>query len=409
MCETLRDIKKDGYTYTSIRVTEPHKDGVPHFHILMYLPEQYVSRLYKEFIRFFPAPRNHKKLTYKNTKGKMRRNGHYICDMVKNIDGVRTTVKMYETMGFQTQIRSAAGYILKYILKSFKNLIDGKEIDYLQAWYVHNKIPRIITTHTLVSQEIYHKASMMDNDWYYLTDIKLNDGLTSDRINDYFKFDDGAGRTIIGDNGLFILENNGKIISTYGSKQYHIKKYRLRFLNFSIHKYSSYLKIPPAQFNIMAIYEIWTPPKNYSFYISRSFDDGTFFVYGGNDDFYLECSDIEYVEYEVQKPITKLSNLELFEQYQDFDFDICFPARYAVIYNEMIDRGLLSDNYTNLNDYNASFDDEVYYEIQTNAVPIKIIDMQDEELISTFKTTNFFDDESYYARLSYEMNKRNLL
>ena len=82
-CETLRDIKKDGYTYTSIRVTEPHKDGVPHFHILMYLPEQYVSRLYKEFIRFFPAPRNHKKLTYKNTKGKMRRNGHYICDMVK--------------------------------------------------------------------------------------------------------------------------------------------------------------------------------------------------------------------------------------------------------------------------------------------------------------------------------------
>jgi hypothetical protein len=400
-CETLRDIKKDGYTYTSIRVTEPHKDGVPHFHILMYVPEQYIPRLYKEFMRFFPAPQNHKKLTFKNTKGKHRRNGHYICDMVKNVNGVRTTVKMYETHGFQTQIRSAAGYILKYILKSFKNLIDGKEIDYLQAWYVHNKIPRLITTHTLVSQEIYHKASMMDNDWHYLTDIKLNDGLTSDRINNYFKFDDGIGRTITGDNGLFILENNGKLISIYGTKQHHVKKYRLRSLSFS--------SIEPKDFNIMAIYEIWIPPKDYSFYISKSFDDGTFFVYGGNDDFFLECSDIEHIEYEVKKPISRLSDVELFDQYHDFDFDICFPARYAVIHNEMIDRGLLSEDYTRANDYNVSFNDDVQYEVQSNTVVTKLRDMKNEELITTFKNANFFDDESYYARLSYEMNKRDLL
>ena len=75
----------------------------------------------------------------------------------------------------------------------------------------------------------------------------------------------------------------------------------------------------------------------------------------------------------------------------------------------MIDRGLLTDDYAHLNDYNASFDDKVHYEIKTNTVETKVRDMQDEELISTFKTTNFFDDESYYARLSYEMNKRNLL
>ncbi|MDQ7046764.1 MAG: replication endonuclease [Sulfurovum sp.] len=117
-CETLRRIKKDGFTYTSIRVTEPHKDGVPHFHILMYVPEQYIPRMYIEFQRFFPAPRNHKKLTYKNTQGANKRNGSKIGE------------NMHETFGFQTEVRSAAGYILKYILKSFRNLIDGEELDF---------------------------------------------------------------------------------------------------------------------------------------------------------------------------------------------------------------------------------------------------------------------------------------
>jgi len=343
-CETLRDIKKSGHTYTSIRVTEPHKDGVPHFHILMYVPEQYISRLYKEFIRFFPAPQNHKKLTYANTKGKYRRNGHYICDMVKSVNGVKTTVKMYETHGFQTQIRSAAGYILKYILKSFRNLIEGKEIDYLQAWYIHNKIPRLITTHTLVSQEVYHKASLLDNDWYYLTDIKLNGNLINDRLNDYFKFDDGFGRTIIGDNGYFLLANCGKIITSYGSKKFTVKKYRLRSLSFSSDK--------PESFNILSIYEIYTPPRQYSFYINKKFDDGTLFSFGNADDFFIEAGVIFYDDIvSDDKSVSQLSDLELFYQYQNFDFDMYVPARYAVIHNEMIDRGLLKAVYVNPNDY----------------------------------------------------------
>jgi hypothetical protein len=333
--------------------------------------------------------------------------------MVKNVNGVRTTVKMYETHGFQTQIRSAAGYILKYILKSFKNLIDGKEIDYLQAWYVHNKIPRLITTHTLVSQEIYHKASMMENDWHYLTEIKLNDGLTSDRINNYFKFDDGIGRTITGDNGLFILQNNGKIISTYGTKQHHIKKIRIRSLNFSKHKYSSYLNIPPASFNIMAIYEIYTPPREYSYYISKVYDDGTFFVFGNNEDFFIQCSDYDsfYSDMVEEKlvPISKMTDFNLYDEYNNFDFDLTLSVRYAVIHNEMIDRGLINAYYKDTNEYNTSFNDEVTFEVEINTPKTKIIDMHDVELIATFKDANFFDDESYYALLSYEMNKRNLL
>ncbi len=37
-------------------------------------------------------------------------------------------------MGFQTNIRSAKGYILKYVSKTFIDLKEKKEIDFLQAW-----------------------------------------------------------------------------------------------------------------------------------------------------------------------------------------------------------------------------------------------------------------------------------
>ena len=310
-------------------------------------------------------------------------------------------------MGFQTQIRSAAGYILKYILKSFKNLIDGKEIDYLQAWYVHNKIPRIITTHTLVSQEIYHKASMMESDWYYLTDIKLNDGLVSDRLNNYFKFDDGAGRTIVGDNGLFVLQNNGKIISTYGSKQKHIKKIRLRSLNFSKHKYSSYLNIPPASFNIMAIYEIWTPPREYSFYISKSFDDGTFFVYGNNEDFFIDAGvTFDFgIEDEKLLPIAKMTDFSLYNEYNDFDFDLKASVRYAMIHNELIDRGLILSEYKRVNEY-SSMD----FALLDTPKEFKYIpNMKDDEVLKEFKELNYLDDEDRYTELARELVKRDLL
>ncbi len=302
-------------------------------------------------MRFFPAPRNHRKITYKNTTGKHRRNGHYVCD----IDGK----KMYETFGFQTQIRSAAAYILKYILKSFRNLIEGNEIDYLQAWYVHNKIPRIISTHTLVSQDIYHKSSLLEDDWYYLTSIKLDGNLKMDRLNNYFKFNDGMGRTITHDNGYFILSNAGCIISTYGSKEFHIKKIRLRSLNFTI-----FADLKPPTFNILDRYEIYTPHKEYSYYISRSYDDGTFFSFGSVDDFFIESgvtSDLEFSlsvindyllfgDYFSHKSPT-LSDQSLFNAYYNFDFDVDNPQRWVYLHNEMVNRGLLSEDFVNVNLY----------------------------------------------------------
>ena len=368
-CETLRNIKKDGFRYTSIRVTEPHKDGVPHFHILMYIPKDYIPSLYEEFYNFFPAPRNRQRLTYRNTTGKHRRDGEYICDMLLERNDNLKTFKMYETFGFQTQIRSAAGYILKYLLKSFKNLIEDKELDYLQAWYVHNKIPRIITTHTLVSQTVYHKVAMIEPCWYYLTHVKRSGGLTVDTLNDYFRFEDETGRTILHDNGFFMLSLDKKILFTYGKKKFFIQKVRMRGLTWSASK--------PKNFKILRIYEIYRTHKEYIYYINTNFKDGTLLSFANSSDFsvthiyelgismdadgeFQGFSDVfgfDTMQDIGHTPVSLLSDLDAFDQYQTFDFDMYVPGRYAILKNSLIDRGLLREEKVNPNDFNSSFYD----------------------------------------------------
>lgn len=366
MCETLRNIKKDGFTYSSIRVTEPHKDGTPHFHILMYVPKQYVLKMYYEFQKFFPAPRNHVKLEkikkYDNSR-----------------DGIEIAEGIFETVGFQTEVRSAVGYILKYILKSFTNLINEEEIDYLQAWYVHNRIPRLITTHTLISQEVYRKTAILEEDWYYLTNIKLKGIYEQDTDNKTFKFDDEMGRKIIGDNGLVMIWNNGKIVASYGSKKNSIKVVRLRSLDFSANKWYQHLpdNAKPASFNILERYAFYVPPKPYSYYITKVFEDGTMFTIGSPTEFILQSGEEsttfnmfdeaayfqngDLFEEETDSlafiSVSRMKDYDLLQHYYNFDFNTHNPARYALVNNELIGRGLLQSHYKNLNDYNKDFHD----------------------------------------------------
>ena len=190
---TLQNLKNNNDRYTFMRVSEPHKDGTPHFHVLFYIKKEYHVSLKREFEKFFPAPQNHKKIFNRD---------------------VNKIGNDYETQGFQTKLFSPAGYILKYILKSFSDLREQKEIDYLQAWYISNKIPRIITSHTLASQKSYHYASILEPDWYYLTNIKLNGNFTQNIYKNYFKFDDGHNRILEYDDGLITLRNHNKLVGS---------------------------------------------------------------------------------------------------------------------------------------------------------------------------------------------------
>jgi len=53
---SLKELTKDERIY--YRVNEPHKDGTPHTHILLYIPKESVARVVKAFTRLFNTKAN---------------------------------------------------------------------------------------------------------------------------------------------------------------------------------------------------------------------------------------------------------------------------------------------------------------------------------------------------------------
>ncbi len=321
----LRKIKKDELTYSYMKVTEPHQNGTPHFHVLMYIPREYLSSVYDHFHKCFPAPQNQAPLT------QLRNN--------RQSDQVIPTKQ--ETQGFQTSINTSAGYILKYILKSFVDVSKGLDVDYLQAWYIINKIPRINTSQTLIPQDIYHSLSILESDWYYLTDIKYNGYYFRDIDKHYFKLvDTFTNRVLIGDSGSFFIYNNGRLVATYGTKKYHLPKLRLKSFKFTITK--------PHQFYLLYRYTIY---KGINYSYKR--DESTT-VYEDDTQVCIEVSDY------TNPSVKKLSVFSLMELYMNFDFDKMIPEKFCTVRNEMIDRGLLYEPLGEYSDYNTDFDKDYF-------------------------------------------------
>ncbi len=159
-----------------------------------------------------------------------------------------------------------------------------------------------------------------------------------------------------------MISHRGKIVSSYGSKKYTPKKIRLRSLDFSINKWYQHLPstAKPAGFNILQRFIFYVPPKPYSYYITKVYDDGTIFSIGTLNDFFMtfDHNFDDSVSLDTLLPVSKMSDFSLFNHYKSFDFDIHNPARYALVNNEMIDRGLLKDKYLSPNDFSMSFYDD---------------------------------------------------
>jgi hypothetical protein len=186
-------IKKQGFKPHYIRVAEPHKkDGVPHIHMMLYIPTQFKEILLQVFKDYFPAPQNLKPLAGTN-------------------DG--------QLNGFQWDIKSAPAYILKYLFKSFLDVESGNEIDELQAWYIKHRILRCITSHSVVPAWVYRKVYPLEHDWHYLTDIKNNSIFECSREDDYFMFEDEYNRVIKYDKGVYQLFNQDRLIKQFGTKK----------------------------------------------------------------------------------------------------------------------------------------------------------------------------------------------
>ncbi len=186
-------IKKDGFKAHYIKCIEPHKkDGVPHLHMMLYVPTHYLKPLLALYKQYFPTRQNTMKL--------------------KNCDEGQIN-------GFQWKIESAPAYILKYIFKSFIDVENQSELDYLQAWYIKNRILRCVTSHSLIPAWVYRKVLPLEKDWFYLTEMKETGIVEWSKEDDYFRLEDEYKRTLCYEKGVYKLMYKDRIIKQFGERK----------------------------------------------------------------------------------------------------------------------------------------------------------------------------------------------
>ena len=196
-----KKMKAEGHKVGYLFSTEPHKSGVPHSHVLLYIPEHYKLNILKEFKKIFTAPRNlsQDKLTQ------------------EQIDNE-------EINGFQWTLSNPVGYVMKYCTKSFIDIQNEELLDELQSWYIKHRIARISMSHTLVPQWVYKKIYPLESDWLYLSELKINSICEWSQKDDTFEFyDDYKKQTLKYDNGLYQQFIDGKLIREFGTKKKVIK------------------------------------------------------------------------------------------------------------------------------------------------------------------------------------------
>lgn len=289
----FKHLKKSGKQFIYLKASEPHKDGVPHFHVLMWIPKDHFDNFKKDFVRYFPAPQNHKPLPSGN-------------------DG--------DTQGFQTLIKNPVGYIMKYATKSFMDLRTGEDMNYLQAWYIKNKIRRITTSHSTIPQWVYQKCYFIEKDWYHLTDILKRDPLLCEwsQKENTFTLIEENGRCLEYDNGVLTLKYIG---SDFIIRQTGTPKEKTTITTTKIEK------VPGT----------WSPALPQNKAVDLIIDD-THYLY----------RDGEIYNFTPQ-PI-RMSDLELWEYFHyQMDIETVNPHHFAHTHNEMIKRDLLKGDPIPLN------------------------------------------------------------
>lgn len=116
---SLKELSKEERIY--FRVNEPHKDGTPHTHILMFVPSDRIERIKNAYLRLFDNRANDIQI---------------ITDNINN----------------------SVAYVMKYINKTLplskKGTLSEKE-KYLNAWYSKNRIVRFNSSKTLAPLGLY--------------------------------------------------------------------------------------------------------------------------------------------------------------------------------------------------------------------------------------------------------------
>jgi hypothetical protein len=317
----FKKIKEDGHKAHYIRVCEPHKkDGVPHLHLMLYVPVKYVSTLKDFYISYFPAPQNIKPLDKSIDDGQLK--------------------------GFQWEIKSAPAYILKYIFKSFLNVQNETELDYLQAWYIKNRILRIVTSHSLVPAWVYRKIVPLEKDWFYLTDIRNNFISEWSKEDDYIRLEDQYNRTLEYKQGIYKLYYKDRIIKQFGTKKIIIKSPKIQ-----INGVNYLLSDKKDQFIIKSFVFTSYITKKLNMKYKKRIKEPKIIIDGIN---YIQKEN-KLEKIFIKKPIIYTSNIELYRDYismENKDVDSIDLNHYALVKNELIKRKLISGDIVNIDDYN---------------------------------------------------------
>ncbi|QFR49863.1 replication endonuclease [Sulfurimonas lithotrophica] len=133
---SLKELSKNERMY--YRVNEPHKDGTPHAHFLLFIPKDKIERVEKSFNRLY-NPKTNK---------------------------------------FVKDIENAKSYIMKYINKTLPKAKDEltQDDEYLNAWYIKNRINRFCSSRSTAPMYLYrllhHRYSL-----YALTQVRKGNSL----------------------------------------------------------------------------------------------------------------------------------------------------------------------------------------------------------------------------------------
>jgi hypothetical protein len=292
-----RKIKKNGYKVGYLFSTEPHKSGVPHAHILLYVPEFYVKGLLELFKTKFWAKQN-------ISQDKKRLSP----DQIRN----------GEINGFQWTLTNPVGYVMKYCTKSFIDLKNQTEIDELQAWYTKYKIIRITMSHSLVPQWVYNKIYPLNKDWLYLTKLKNDYSFEWSKEDDYFEAkDDNLNKIFRYERGLYQMFINDKLVDQFGEKK------------------------PKKIINTCKVTQ--KPCLRQKIIKCPVIYDGIKLFYNGKDVSKTKFS-LKYT-----------STYELYSIYLKMDIETIDSKYYCLISNELIKRGFIKGDIKNVNDFNDDF------------------------------------------------------
>ncbi|PNV82012.1 MAG: hypothetical protein C0627_12110 [Sulfurimonas sp.] len=133
---SLKDLPKNKRMY--YRVNEPHKNGTPHAHILLFIPADRIEKVEKAFNRFYFSKSNK----------------------------------------FVKDIQNAKSYIMKYINKTLPKSKEQitQDDEYLNAWYIKNRINRFCASRSTaplyLHRLLHHRFTL-----YALTQVRKGNSL----------------------------------------------------------------------------------------------------------------------------------------------------------------------------------------------------------------------------------------